>query len=277
LLSSFHEYGPDYVTIAKDLRMDLIILQDGFLPENYSSKYLAYYFEIEKFWVWDKLSLGLFDNQGYNAEVCPFFSTPSLPPIEKSPYSVKTILVLTSGAGDWTALKNRSDEDQMVIAFKEIAERFPEIRIIYRCHPLWAHPEHQGINSIKRVDCYFREKGLTNIAVSGESFVQSEKFGKSGLLGISHSSLEQDLKEADMVFGEHSYSMIDAALKGKLFVSINLTNRRNFFHNYSKLGFPHLNSVQELISFIEDIQISSTRIIERYNKAVLRYNVERTR
>jgi hypothetical protein len=267
-----HEYQPGHSELAHNLKIDLVILQDGFLPENYTSRYLAYYIGVREFWVWDRLSLGLFENQGFKAEVCEFLSVPKLPEIERDQYPVRTIVVLTSGAGDWTALKNRSDEDQMVMAFVKVAEHFPDVQIIYRCHPLWAHPAHQGINSILRVKEYFRRRGLKNIMVSEESLTQSRRFMERGELGFPQSSLAKDLGRADLVFGEHSYTMIDAARQHTLFASVNLTRRRNFFESFTKLGFPHLTSTEEIISFIGQLQASPDHILQSYNKAIQCYN-----
>jgi len=272
-LSTIHEYQWGYTELANSMNLDLVILQDGYIPENYSSRYLAYCFGVQEFWVWDRLSLGLFESQQFTAKVCPFLASPRLPEIKKDNYEVKSILVLTSGAGDWTALKNRSDEDLMVIAFMSVAEQFPEIQIIYRCHPLWSHAEHQGINSIKRVDKYFKEKNIENIVVSSESLIQSKQYIEKQELGLPRDSLDQDLNIADLVFGEHSFTMIEAAKQGKLFASINLTRRRNFFQSYSKLGFPHLTSKEEIISFIKAVQVSTQRILNSHNAAVQNYNI----
>jgi hypothetical protein len=274
ILSTFHEYSESFSEIAKHHNMDFALLQDGYLPENYSSKYLYYYSGVNKFYTWDRLSLGLFENQKLKAEVCPFLYIPQLPTIEKEHYEIKTMLVLTSGAGDWTALKNRSDEDQMVIVFTRIAEHFPEIQIIYRCHPLWAHPAHQGIDSIRRVDRYFNEKGIKNIKVSEESHTLSQQFIKTHILGFQHSSLERDLEAADLIFGEHSFTMIEGTQKGKLFAAVNVTKRRDFFINYSKLGFHHLTSFDDVVTFIKELRISPGRILEQHNEAVQRYNNE---
>ena len=235
LLSTMHEYELSYTELADSLNMDLVILQDGFLPENYSGRYLAFYFGAREFWVWDRLSLGLFENQQFKAKVCSFLSGPRLPMIEKNEYTVRTIVVLTSGAGDWTALKNRSDEDLMVRAFVEVAKKFPDIKIIYRCHPLWAHKEHQGVDSIKRVDEYFKQLNLSNISVSKGSLDQSKRFLEDKGLWVATGSIESDIEKADLVFGEHSFSMITAAMRRKMFASVNLTQRRDFFHSYSVL------------------------------------------
>ena len=273
-LSSMHEYSVKHTKLANSMNVDLMIFQDGFLPENYSSKYLAFYFGVKEFWVWDRLSLGLFEKQNHMAKVSALLSVPKLPIITKDKYTVKTILVLTSGAGDWTALKNRSDEDLMIEAFVKVAKHFQYIQIIYRCHPLWAHSQHQGINSIIRVDQYFKELGLENIMVSSESLVQSQQFIKTSVLGVEPSSLDHDLSKADIVFGEHSFTMIDAALREKLFASVNLTKRREFFQSYSKLGFAHLTSTEEIISFIKKLQESPVQIVKAHNEAVQRYTTE---
>lgn len=271
LLSSMHEYQLGYAKLAYSLNMDLMILQDGFIPENYSSRYLAFYFGVREFWVWDRLSLGLFENQGYKAEVCSFMSVPDLPVIEQDQYTVKTIVVLTSGAGDWTTLKNRSDEDLMVVAFVEIAKKFPDIEIIYRCHPLWAHKEHQGVNSIKRVDEYFQRINL-NISVSKGSLEQSNRFLKDKGLWVAKGSIESDIEKADLVFGEHSFSMITAARYGKLFSSVNLTNRRDFFYSYTKLGFLHCKSLYDIVNLIKRLKVKPKEILNQHNTAVNKYN-----
>lgn len=274
LLTTLHEYQDSFSSFATSIKMNLSVLQDGYLPENYSSKYLFYYSSVDNFFVWDRLSLQLFQNQKMKASICPFLHIQQLPLIEKQLYNIKTILVLTSGAGDWTALKNRSDEDQMVIAFTRVAEHFPDIQIIYRCHPIWTHPEHQGINSIARVERYFKEKGFMNIKVSEESNMLSNEFMKTHVLGFKQSSLDRDLQKADIIFGEHSFTMIEGAMKGKLFASVNLTKRRDFFLNYSKLGFHHLTSYDDIINFINELKCKPAKLLSQHNAAVCRYNSE---
>jgi len=50
--------------------------------------------------------------------------------------------------------------------------------------------------------------------------------------------------------------MIDDALHGKLFVSVNMIRRRDLFDGYSKLGFLHCSIIEEIIQIIEDLEIS---------------------
>jgi hypothetical protein len=268
LASSLHEYIPALSDLAGNCRIQLVIFQDSYLPENYTSKYLKYFSNVNKFLTWDRFSLGIFKLHDLPAEVSSLFRPLILPEIIKVEYPIKTIVVATSGSGDWTALKNRSDEDLLVEAFVEVARQFPHINIIYRCHPLWAHPLHQGVNSIKRVDNYFRELGLKNIWVSSESLIQSEEF--TGL-SVKPESMAVDIERGDLFFGEHSIAMIDAALQGKMFASVNLTNRRDLFTIYSQIGFPHITRSEDLIKFIDRLSDSSEEI-DLYNNAVSNYN-----
>ena len=184
-------------------------------------------------------------------------------PEPKFPEKVKTILVATSGTGDWTAQKNRSDDDLMVMAFVEVAKKLPDVEIIYRAHPTWIFPEHVGINSINRVAEYFEWTKLSNIHLS--SNIPNMK-----VLSFPRSSLEEDLKKADIVFGEHSVSMIDGAFKNIPFASVNLTTRRDLFCGLTELGFPNCKNADDIVDFIKNISDKKYQV--KYLEAVNRYN-----
>ena len=267
LASSIHEYKISTARLAKKLNLKLVLFQDGFLPGNYTSRLYHYLFDVDKFLVWDELALELFKKNGLVAEISDFFNLNRLPKI-KYKNKVSKILVATSGAGDWTALKNRSDEDLMVEIFAAVAKMLPGIQIVYRCHPLWTHPQHQGVNSIRRVVKYFDDLGLKNIRVSGESIKQSEK---NRGLWVPAKSMTEDIKKSDIVFGEHSIAMIDAAEKGKMFASVNVTGRRNLFVNYTRLGFTHLTNLQQIVDFIDGLTKNKMQT-KQYNQSVKVYN-----
>ncbi len=78
------------------------------------------------------------------------------------------------------------------------------------------------------------------------------------------------MNNADLVFGEHSISMIDAAFKSILFASVNITNRRNFFVGINDLGFPTCSSHDEVAELINNISKESFR--NKYLEAVRNYN-----
>lgn len=264
-LSSLHESWKCPIPDKKKYSVSYI--QDGYLPPNYSSKYLAFKPSNVKYYAWDILGEENFKLFNLPVEIMPFRKKLYLPiPLFKR--KVSTILVATSGPGDWTAQKNRSDEDLMVEAFVEIAKRFPDIDIIYRCHPTWIHPEHNGINSIKRVEEYLKTTGLKNIHLS--SNIPQEKL-QDFQLTFPRNSLEEDLQKADIVFGEHSVSMLDGGFKQLPFVSINLTNRRNLFCGITNMGFPHCTSVDEIETVIKNYGTDEFK--KTYYEAVKKYNI----
>lgn len=264
-LSSFHE---GYHKISDNKNLNVKLIQDGYLPPNYSSKYLLFYGRHTEFYAWDKIGCNTFIYHHLPYRIMPFRKKYYLP-LPVYPQRVKKILCVASGAGDWTAVKNRSDEDRMIWTFGKIAKMFPNIEFIYRCHPVWIHPLHQGVNSINRAAEYISWLNLPNFKLSGNipNAIQDGKF----CLSYKRSSLEEDLDGVDIVFGEHSIAMIDAAFKNILFSSCNVTGHRNFFEDITKLGFPHCETVDEIASLIK--KSNTAEFKESYDKAVNNYNL----
>lgn len=243
------------------------IIQDGYLPPNYSSKYLLFHGPYVEFYTWDTEGCKTFIYHNLKNRVLPFRKKLYLPkPV--FPKNIRKILCVASGAGDWTALKNRSDEDSMMVAFGKVAAMFPEIEFVYRCHPVWIHPQHQGVNSINRAAEYIHWLGLPNLKLSS-NIPNAEEDGRFRL-SYQRSSFEEDLKDVDIVFGEHSISMIDAAFKGILFCSVNVTGRRDLFEGITGMGFPHCESIEEIESLLDCISTESFK--DSYEKAIDRYN-----
>lgn len=264
-LTALHEAGNSLV--PDDRRYDVRYIQDGYLPPNYASRYLAFHPSNVKYYAWDEMGEQMFRNMGLAVSIMPFRRKLYLPePV--FPKKVRTVLIAASGSGDWTALKNRSDEDRMALAVAHLAEKFPEIRFLYRCHPAWVHPLHQGVSSIQRYAQYFSSLGLPNLVLSGnipDNDISDFK------LSLSRGSLQKDLEEADLVFGEHSVAMVDGALMGIPFASVNMTGRRNFFCALTELGFPHFEDVPGISDFIS--RIADDRELQGgYLKAVDNYN-----
>ena len=90
------------------------------------------------------------------------------------------------------------------------------------------------------------------------------------VLSYKRSSFEEDLKDVDLVVGEHSVSMLDAGFKNILFASCNVTGHRNFWVDITKLGFPHCESVEEIANVLKAAPTDSFR--EAYERAVKNYN-----
>lgn len=264
-LSSFHE---GYHKINDKKKLNVKLIQDGYLPPNYSSNYLYFYGKHTEFYAWDKIGCNTFIYHHLPHRIMPIRKNYYLPdPV--LPNKVKKILCVASGAGDWTAIKNRSDEDKMIWAFGKIAKMNPDIEIVYRCHPVWIHPMHQGVNSINRAAEYISWLNLPNFKLSGHipSAIQDGKFN----LSYKRSSFEEDLEGVDIVFGEHSIAMIDAAFKGILFSSCNVTGHRNFWKDITDLGFPHCESIEEINALLKTI--GSPEFNSSYERAIQNYNV----
>lgn len=264
-LSSFHEAGNK----PKDKeKLNVKLIQDGYLPPNYSSRYLYFYGKHTEFYAWDKIGCNTFIYHNLPHRIMPFRKKLYIPqPVY--PKQVKKVLCVASGAGDWTAIKNRSDEDRMIWAFGKIARMFPEIEFVYRCHPVWIHPSHQGVNSINRAAEYISWLNLPNFRLSGNipNAVQNGNF----CLSYKRSSFEEDLEGVDIVFGEHSIAMIDAAFKNILFCSCNVTGHRDFFEDITKLGFPHCESIDEITDLLK--RLNTPDFKKSYDKAVKSYNM----
>lgn len=270
-LTTLHEYGNyAYYEMMDVPEFHNYLFQDGYLPPNDCCKYLFFYGRHTKFYTWDKLGQRVFAYHGLESKILPFRNIFAIPKPNFKP--IKKILCVSSGAGDWTAIKNRSDEDKTVAAFVQMAKRFPEIEFVYRCHPSWVSPTIQGVNSIQRLVEYFDWLGLPNLKVSSNipSF-----FDKNGNAIVSHkrSSLESDLEESDFVFGVHSISMIDGAMKQIPFASVNLSGRRNLWKGISDLGFPHCENENEIADVIQSVMLPGfqdkyLRAIDLYNKLI---------
>lgn len=265
-MSTLHEEGmwcfPDHPNF------NLKLLQDGYLPPNYSSKYLLFNGKYVEYFTWDKLGQMTFDYHHLKSRVIPFRNKLYLPK-PNFPVKIKKVLCVASGAGDWTAVKNRSDEDKMIYAFGKVAAMFPDIEFTYRCHPVWIHPLHQGVNSINRAAEYINYLNLPNFKISCN--VPNANADGKFILSYKRSSFEDDLKDMDIVFGEHSISMIDAAFKNILFASCNVTGRRDFFAGITAMGFPHCESIDEIKTLLENI--TKPEFKASYELAINNYNL----
>ena len=244
--------------------MNVKLMQDGYLPPNYSSKYLLFFGKYVEFWTWDVEGLRTFHYHQLPCRVIPIRKKLYLPE-PNYPIRLKKVLCAASGDGDWTAIKNRSDEDNLVVVFAQLAKAFPDVDFVFRCHPVWVYPVHQGVNSINRVVDYYDSLHLSNLSVSSNI-----PQGNSSCLSFKRSSYENDLQDVDLVLGEHSIAMVDAGFKKKIFCSVNVTGHRDFYLGMTEMGFPHCEKLQELIALLRNI--SSNEFKDAYHKAVLKYN-----
>lgn len=264
-LSSFHE---GYHTIPDYKQLNVKLIQDGYLPPNYSSNYLYFYGHTTEFYTWDEIGCNTFRYHNLPYRIMPVRKKLFLPTEFKFPTKVKKVLCAASGTGDWTAVKNRSDDDRLVWAIGKVAAMFPDIEFIYRCHPTWIHPLHAGVNSINRCINYISWLNLPNFRISC-NIPNANQDGKF-ILSYKRSSFEEDLKGVDIVFGEHSVAMLDAGFKGIPFASCNMTGHRAFYEDINKLGFPHCESVEQIADLLRSMPTPTFK--QNFLNAVVAYN-----
>ena len=277
LAATVHEHGYVLANLAGVLDLEYVNLQDSFLPAYYPSRYLLYRPQVRRYYVWDHFSRGIFNRHGLASVHWPAYQSWALPQISPDGWKpVRRIVYLASGAGDWTALKNRSDEDLVLVLLIEIAKRRPDISIYYRPHPLWLHPEHQGLNSIQRVIASLEALALPNLMVSQGARADGRNFTLSGNLSAVSSSVDEDIAWADLVLGEHSQTMLVAARRGKIIAGINMSRHPPYFADYARIGFPLVTSAEGLLGLIECMDDAVTRenFATGYNAAIARHNRE---
>ena len=264
-LTTFHE--DNHWNLPDHPNFNVKKIQDGYLPPNYTSKYLYYFGPRVEFYTWDVMSQHTFQYHNLNSMVMPIRKKLFLPDAHY-PQKLTKVLCAASGTGDWTAIKNRSDDDRLVWTLGKVAAMFPDVEFIYRCHPVWIHPEHSGVNAINRCAEYIDWLNLPNYKLSSHIPMANQK--GEFVLSFKRSSFEEDLKGVDIVFGEHSVAMIDAGFKGILFASCNMTGHRDFFEDITKLGFPHCESINDIVNLLKSITTPKFKV--SYEQAIKNYN-----
>lgn len=264
-LTTFHE--DSHWHLPDHLNFNVKKIQDGYLPPNYTSKYLYYFGPRVEFYTWDVMSQHTFQYHNLKSCVMPIRKKLFLPEA-RYPQRLKKVLCAASGTGDWTAIKNRSDDDRLVWAIGKVAKMFPDVEFIYRCHPVWIHPEHSGVNAINRCAEYIDWLNLPNYKLSSNIPMANQK--GEFILSFKRSSFEEDLKDVDIVLGEHSVAMIDAGFKSIPFASCNMTGHRDFFEDITKLGFPHCESIEDIANLLKSI--TTPKFKTSYEQAIRNYN-----
>ena len=270
-LTSVHSYSDSFALTSHFLNCDFYCMQDGLIPANYSSCLYKYFKNIKSFFVLDSVSQSLFTDQCIPSIIWEGFQKRMLPlPSVNTIDSDKIVLYLASGAGDWTALKNRSDEDYGFLAFFDLAKRHPDKRFVFRPHPVWLHPTHQGKNSVQRLFFFHEYEHLPNFQISLPTNNAITDLSYSRYANASQ-SLNTLIDRSIIVVGDHTDLLISCAQAGKYITSLNLAKRQSFFSGYSKVGLPLQTSIDEISTFITGIY-SSTSFRKSYSAGLNQYN-----
>ena len=264
-ITTFHE---GYHRIPDKKNLNVRIIQDGYLPSNYGSNTYYFYGLNTVFYTWDRMGQLAFERFNLPSEIMPIRKKLYLP-VPNYPSKLRKVVCAASGSADWTAIKNRSDENKLLVAIGKVAALFPNVEFIYRCHPVMARPLHEGVNAINRNAEYIEWLKLPNFRISTNIPLANQDGNSS--LSFKRSSFEEDLKGADVVFGEHSVAMIDAGLKGIIFASVNVTGHRSYAKSLGELGFPICTSVEDIVALLKsvvntDFQKQYTQAVDNYNK-----------
>lgn len=277
LAAAVHEHNAAVALLAAALGLECVNLQDSFLPSYYPSCYLRYRPAVREFLVWDRFSQGIFRRHGLVSRVWPAYRSWQLPFIEPSTWApVRRVVYLASGAGDWTALKNRSDEDLVLTLLAEAARLRPDVTFRYRPHPLWLHPEHQGLDSIRRAVAWVESLALPNLHVSQGARDDGQGFARSGNLSAVGSSVDEDIAWADLVLGEHSQTLLVAAQRGKVIAGLNVSRHPPYFGDYARVGFPLAGTTDTLLTLLTRMTVpaAAAAFLAAYNEAIRRHNRE---
>ncbi|MBF0234922.1 MAG: hypothetical protein HQK65_18090 [Desulfamplus sp.] len=231
----------------------VLVFVDGYLPSNYSRSYVDCYGSNDIFVV-----RTMFDDRWLTAHGKKTMKPPDF--IEQEVFapcmitSANHVLIALNHAGDWSALINRSDTDELVIAASEMARKLPKIEFRIRIHPTMNQPEHEGLYSSIRIEQFVRSVNIPN-------------------LDISTHSLPDDLEWADIFLSEYSQVLLDSLRNGKFGIAVNLTKRRSFMQDYADLGFFYANSINDAIDVIHYIVNMTYKSTTEQNIAVNNYNL----
>ena len=255
LCTTIHQYHADMSQLAARQGTRLQILLDGHHPSNFPASYIDGMGEGD-FVADNHCSVGWFTRHG--REVVPglWFQRPVVFRFCDTAVIRRVMLVLNH-AGDWTALINRSDTDELIKGFVGLAARFPSLEFVVRMHPTMALPEHEGVNSMRRIRDFLSGAGVGN-------------------LSVSDASLDEDLRRGDVYISEYSQVLIDAWGAGKLGLVVNPTRRRSFMSDYEVLGFHAVDSVVAMHQWLAALLADLPGHVATHNLAVERFNAAQT-
>jgi hypothetical protein len=196
-----------------------------------------------------------FERFGFPVYMLPdLLQEPAFQPVQQRQVPVKKarILLLLNHAGDWAAIINRSDTERLVIAFCELAKELPDTEFLVRPHPTATHPRHEGRYAINRIRDYVSWLGCSNLIVS-------------------QSTLEEDIRRADLCISEYSLTLINCYAQGKPALIANLTERRSLMEDYQRFGFAYVETKDALRAAIRNFVTLPNAFIEGQNAAVQHY------
>jgi hypothetical protein len=233
-VTSIHSFSPAQAWAARKEGMQVLVLQDGYLPINYPVTLYFQYRSMTMIW-WSELARhwgargGL---TGFTGK--PIFSGPSSHS-DNQPASaeIRQVLALLGHGGEWTSLIWRCDIDRFVQGVLEVARLLPAIEFRLRPHPTCNLEMHDGTNCVERLRCHVSESGVDNVT-------------------LSSGSLAEDFSWADFAVSEYSLTLLEfVASSGGGVGVFNPTKRRDFFAEFTRQGMPYAETVDTFAGILK--------------------------
>ena len=118
---------------------------------------------------------------------------------------------------------------------------------------------------------YVKKYDLPNFTISTTILHDAAVSKRLNNLSWIEKNIDDEIDKADLVIGDHSQALFNAARKGKIIASLNSSKRRSLFEDYTNLGFPLLRSDTDIVNFIQSIE--NTSFLSEYNLALANFNV----
>jgi hypothetical protein len=236
---------------------EFYLIVDSYIPPNYSYSYHDMYNSNIIFNVLENFNKIFYLKNYLNVKNTFSFLTPNyhLFVPKKTAFLCEykfTVVVLLQSSSEWTSLVNRSDSINLVNYFIKLSKKYNQIKFVIRPHPSMNIYLHDGESSITRIATCLEEINLPNIVISKNSF-------------------EIDILEGDLFITDYSSSIFSLIKFNKLWVSLNLSSRRNFFDYFKKFNFFIFNTSIDFESFF-DLFISNFKRVEfTYNEALQKF------
>ena len=236
-------------------RKNMAIIQDAFRPTSYPPYYYACSYKDCKIIPSDRVNYTLFES----AHLAPYsyhnflVPKPLLAKQNSSISQVNTICLSLNHSGPWSTLISRCDTDYLIDVFADLAAKYSSKTFIIRLHPNSDDMLAEGNNWKKRIKNFLKNRQLNNLT-------------------LSEVNLEKDWERCDLFLTEYSLSAIDALQFGKLVLFLNLTKRRSFMIDFTKLGFTEVMTIPELHQEFEKFLTETVSVYTKLKKSAEKYN-----
>ncbi|MCR5216493.1 MAG: hypothetical protein K6C69_06110 [Lachnospiraceae bacterium] len=264
-VTTVHKVGQCHIPRNGKYKVHMMV--DGYIPVNNPDMGLKFEQYDYPLYVTNRLQMdGIKNTIQKEAQLFPTSKKMVFPQVD-SCRRIKKVLVASNCAGPWSSLINISDTDRLVEATAKLAMHYPDIEFVFRHHPSADNPMHEGIHSVERVKEYIEYLNLPNFIMSCNSQKMNEE---RKYISVREGTLEEEIKNADVVLSEYSNTMIEAALMGVPFITVNLTGRRNLFQSVTNFGFPYCETYEALV---ELLQMENRKVLwKQYNAAIRKIN-----